>query len=81
MQAKRGDAMYENLRYLRKQNNISGEEIAKSLGLTKATYSKKENGLVKFSLDEAKVISTVFNKSIEEIFFKREVSKMDTKYR
>ncbi len=70
--------MYENLRQLRKQCNISGEEVARILGLTKATYSKKENGLVKFSLEEAKIISTVLNKSIEEIFFEYEVSKNDT---
>lgn len=61
--------MYTKLRELRVSQNISGEELAQILNLTKATYSKKENGLVKFSLEEAKLIADKFNKKIEEIFF------------
>lgn len=70
--------MYKKLKEMRQQENVSGEELAKVLGITKATYSKKENGLVKFSLDEAKLISDRFKRKIEDIFFENKVSKIDT---
>jgi DNA-binding XRE family transcriptional regulator len=53
-------------------------EMAKLLNITKSSYSKKELGSVKFSLNEAKLISDKFNISIEDIFFEDRVSKMDT---
>lgn len=59
----------DKLRELRLSKNLSGDDMAKLLGLSKGTYSKKENGTVKFSLIEAKRISEVFKKNIEEIFF------------
>ncbi|WP_195604486.1 helix-turn-helix domain-containing protein [Clostridium tyrobutyricum] len=70
--------MYKKLRELRIKHNISGVEMAKLLNITKASYSKKELGSVKFSLNEAKLISDKFNKSIEDIFFENRVSKMET---
>lgn len=70
--------MYTRLRELRLKNNISGMEMAKLLNITKSSYSKKELGSVKFSLNEAKLISDKFNISIEDIFFEDRVSKMDT---
>lgn len=51
------------------------EDFAKIIGVSTVNYSKKENGMVKFSLDEAKKISLYFHKPIEEIFFANEVSK------
>lgn len=71
--------MYEKLRTSRIEKNLKGEEIAKMLGLTKSTYSKKENGLIKFSLDEGKKIADYLNMSIEEIFFDMGVSVIETK--
>lgn len=71
--------MFEKLKKLRLERNISAEEMSKILGLeTKAAYYKKESGNVKFSLLEAKKISDFFNIPIEEIFFSNEVSTKDT---
>ncbi|MBV4425935.1 helix-turn-helix transcriptional regulator [Clostridium tyrobutyricum] len=70
--------MYKKLRELRIKHNISGVEMAKFLNITKASYSKKELGSVKFSLNEAKLISDKFNRSIEDIFFENKVSKIET---
>lgn len=53
-------------------------DMAMKLGISKATYSKKENGIIKFSLDEAKIISNEFKLSIEEIFFTNEVTQSET---
>ena len=71
--------MFEKLKKLRIEHNISAEDMSKILGLeTKAAYYKKESGNVKFSLMEAKKISDFFNIPIEEIFFSNEVSYKDT---
>jgi DNA-binding XRE family transcriptional regulator len=61
--------MYLKLRELRTKHNISGIDMASLLNITKASYSKKELGSVKFSLNEAKLISDKFRMSIEDIFF------------
>lgn len=71
--------MYENLREIRNNRNISAIEMAKVLGLqTKAAYYKKESGLIKFSLEEANLISQYFDMKIEDIFFDDEVAKTET---
>lgn len=51
------------------------EEFANIISVSKVNYSKKENGKVKFSLNEAFQIANHFNKSIEDIFGNMEVSK------
>lgn len=71
--------MFEQLRALRKEQGLTCEEMAEALGLeTKSAYSKKENGNTKFSLDDAKKVSAILGKSIEDIFFTNEVSLEDT---
>lgn len=72
--------MFERLRELRKEKGLTCEAMAEALGLeTKSAYSKKENGNTKFSLDDAKKVSSILGKSIEDIFFTDEVSFEDTK--
>lgn len=70
--------MYEKLRKIRNDKGVKGEEMANLLGLKKATYSKKENGQVKFLLEEAKKIADFFDMPIEEVFFIEEVSINET---
>ena len=71
--------MYENLRELRNQRNISALDMARVIGLkTKAAYYKKESGLIKFSLEEANLISKYLDMPIEDIFFDDEVAKSET---
>lgn len=72
--------MFERLRGLRKEKGLTCEDMARILGLdTKAAYSKKELGRTKFSLDDARKVSRVLGKSIDDIFFADEVSLKDTK--
>jgi len=62
--------MHEKLRRIRNRKSISAKEMADLLGLkTEAAYYKKESGMIKFSLDEAKKISKKLDMPIEEIFF------------
>lgn len=71
--------MYEFLRKIRKDQGLSGKDMCSLLGLkSKASYYKKEDGSVKFSLGEAKVIAELFGKSIEDIFFDENVSNFET---
>jgi len=71
--------MHQKLREIRNQRGISALEMAKLLGLkTAAAYYKKESGLIRFSLKEAKIISEKLRKPVEEIFFDDEVSVTET---
>jgi DNA-binding XRE family transcriptional regulator len=67
---------YNKLNQLRKSKNIKVEDIMNTLDLkTKSAYYKKENGQIRFSLEEARLISELFKLSIEELFFKSNVPK------
>lgn len=67
--------MFEKLRQIRKEQNKTGEELSKLLGLkTAGAYLKKENKQVPFLLEEGKKIADFFNMTIDEIFFKNELS-------
>lgn len=57
------------VRFLRKVHGFNQDVMAKTLGITKATYSKKENGSIKFSLEESKVLADFFETTIDELFF------------
>ncbi|MDU4952943.1 MAG: XRE family transcriptional regulator [Clostridium cadaveris] len=71
--------MYEKLKKIREEKNITQEEIASLLGYRhKSGYSKLENGDRKISVEQAKVISDFFNMSIEDIFFDNKINKMTT---
>ena len=64
--------MFEKLRRIRNERNISALEMANLLGLkTAAAYYKKENGTINFTLEEAKKIADYLKMPIEEIFFKK----------
>jgi len=64
--------MFEKLRRIRNERNISALEMAKLLGLkTAAAYYKKENGTINFTLEEAKKVADYLKMPIEEIFLKK----------
>lgn len=66
------------IKKFRESQNLKQEDLAKIINVSAVNYSKKENGNVKFSLNEARVIAQHFNKSIEELFFNDKVSKKET---
>lgn len=71
--------MYEKLRAIRNNRKISALDMAGVLGLkTRAAYYKKESGDIRFSLEEANLISEYLDMRIEDIFFDDEVAKTET---
>jgi len=67
--------MFDNLRKVRKENNISIAEMAEILGFkAQSAYCKRELEHVPFSLSEAKQISDLFGRSIDDLFFDKKVS-------
>jgi DNA-binding XRE family transcriptional regulator len=63
------------LKKIRSENNLTHKEMANLIGLkTASAYYKKEMGSTPFSLNEAKIISEFFDKTIEDIFFDNELS-------
>jgi putative transcriptional regulator len=63
----------KRLRQLRKLKQIKASHIYNILGMEKTLYYRKEKGLIKFSLAEAKKISEILAESIDDIFFAEEV--------
>lgn len=66
------------IKEFRQSLGLKQEDIAAIIQVSKVNYSKKENGKVKFSLNEAFLISNHFKKSIETIFGNNEVSKIES---
>ena len=62
----------------RESLGLKQEDFAEIIHVSKVNYSKKENGKVKFSLNEAFLISNHFNKPIEVIFGNDEISKSES---
>ena len=58
-----------NLQKIRYEKGLIARDIYEKIGMRYDTYSKKENGRSKFTLEEAYKISKVLNMSIEKIFF------------
>lgn len=58
----------KNVKETRRSCGLTQEEVARYLGMTKCNYSKKENGQLRFSIDEAFKLSQLFKTTIEELF-------------
>lgn len=56
------------LKSLRVLNNLTQEEMAEKLCVSKATYARKENGICKFNVEEISIIMSEFDVTFEEIF-------------
>ena len=68
----------KQVKEFREKFGYKQEEIAKFLGMSAANYCKKESGSINFSLREAKILSELFEATMDEIFFTNKVSKNDT---
>lgn len=72
--------MYLKLREIRNAKGITAREMADLLGLkTEAAYYKKESGLIRFSLEEARLVANRLGLPISDIFFDKNVSESETK--
>lgn len=69
--------MYSKLKELREKKGYTMEDLAKVIGKSVPNYYKKENGDVKFSVNEALIISNFLKTKVEKIFFKEELSETE----
>ena len=75
---KQGGVKMSKVRELREGAGLKQDELATLLDISSANYCKKESGIIRFSLPEAKILADYFHTTIEAIFFTTEVSKTDT---
>lgn len=71
--------MYEKLKELREKKGYTIEDMAQLINKSPCNYFKKENGDVKFSVNEAIEISKFLKCKVETIFFKNELSENEIK--
>lgn len=56
------------LKSLRAKNGMKQQDLAELIGISVTTYSNKENGMRKFTIEEALKIADIFKCDIREIF-------------
>ncbi|MDU6113781.1 MAG: helix-turn-helix transcriptional regulator [Paeniclostridium sordellii] len=56
------------LKSLRAKKGLRQKDLAKVLNISASTYSSKENGERRFTIEEAIAIADFFNQDIREIF-------------
>lgn len=57
------------VKQIREDIGISQKAMAKHLSLSRQGYYKKEIGKTEFTIKEALIISKVFNRKLEDIFY------------
>ena len=63
--------MENRIKELRIKKKMSAEDLMARVGWTnRSTMSRKENGLIKITIDEAFELSKIFRTPIEKIFIK-----------
>ena len=67
--------MYEKLKEIREKKGYTIEDMARVIKKSPCNYFKKENGKVKFSVNEALKISQFLKCKVEKIFFENELSE------
>ena len=56
-----------DIKKYRKSINLNQNDMAKALGITQASYSYKEAGIRKFSIEELKMLKRILNVTYEEL--------------
>ena len=74
-------AIANNLKDLRAKQNLTQEDLAKAVGVTRVTINYIENGEYRPSLELAFLLAKFFRKSIEEIFRVESSGGLDGKNR
>ena len=57
----------ENLKKIRKDNNLSQEDLAEKLGVSRQSVSKWESGLAYPEMDKVLELCKIFNLNIDEL--------------
>lgn len=68
--------MYEKLKEIREKKGYTIEDMAQVIHKSPCNYFKKENGDVKFSVNEALEISKFLKCKVEKIFLRMNFQKM-----
>ena len=61
-------APHYRLYIARRDHKLNQKEVAKKLGISKQSYYKKENGYVEFTIREAKLLTKLFDCSLDDLF-------------
>lgn len=69
--------MYEKLKQIREKKGYTIENMAEVIKKSPCNYFKKENGDVKFSVNEAIQISRFLKRKVESIFFESDLSESE----
>ena len=69
--------MYEKLKQVREEKGYTIDDMAEVIKKSPCNYFKKENGDVKFSVNEAIQISKFLRRKVESIFFEEELSESE----
>lgn len=62
--------MYEILRKKREEKGYTAEDMARVIEKSVPNYSMKENGKIKFSVNEALRIADFLDEKVEDIFLR-----------
>lgn len=62
--------MYEILRKKREEKGYTAEDMARVIDKSVPNYSMKENGKIKFSVNEALKIADFLDEKVEDIFLR-----------
>lgn len=62
--AQRRHEIGQHIRVVRRQNNLSQEEVAQYLGCSRIKVNRAENGLTEFSVGELELLAERFNVTI-----------------
>ena len=57
----------KKIKQYRKLNKYRQEDLAKILGIKQNTYSKKENGISKFTVDEITILKDIFKVTYDDL--------------
>lgn len=62
------------LKAKRVERCLTQEELAEKLDINTATYNRKENGIVDFTLTEIQELMDILDCEFNDIFFKKQVA-------
>ena len=60
----RREEIGEHIKTIRRQNNLSQEEVAQYLGCSRIKVNRAENGITEFSVGELELLAKLFNVTI-----------------
>lgn len=72
--------VYERIKELRTQLNLSQDYVAKFLGISRSTYTQMENGKRKVLADDVAQLSKIFGVTADSLLNETEISQPTTMF-